>query len=356
MQVSETRPPRRRGELIRDALQLVALAALLATAFWIVRPFLGALLWAVMIAVSTWPLLLRAQALFGGRRGLAVALLTAVLLLVLVVPSYFGISAVVENAEDISNLTHTVANMSLPQPPGWLEGLPVVGAKVATEWRQIASESPEELAARVTPYARDIGRWLLAEVGNIGGLVLHFLLTVALTAILYANGEAAGAGVQRFARRLGGPQAEKAVRLAAQAIRAVALGVIVTALVQTGLVAIGLLAIGIPFAAVLILVSFVLAIAQIGAAPVLIGAVIWGYLHIGAVWATVFVVWSLFCTTIDNFIRPVLIKRGADLPLLLIFAGVIGGLLAFGVVGLFVGPVVLAVTYTLLGDWLAETQ
>jgi predicted PurR-regulated permease PerM len=339
---------------VRSALQLSALAALLATAFWIVRPFLVAGLWAAMITIATWPLLLQGQRLFGGRRAPAVALLTLVLLLLLVIPLYLGISALVENADDIANLSHSVASLSLPQPPEWLERVPAVGAKAAAEWRELVAATPEQLAARVTPYARDIARWLVSEIGSIGALLLNFLLTVILTAVLYSTGEQAADGVQRFARRLGGEQAEKAARLAGQAVRAVALGVIVTALVQTVLVAAGLIAIGIPFAPVLALVSFVLAVAQIGAAPVLIGAVIWGYFELGALWGSVFLVWAVFCSTIDNLIRPVLIRRGADLPLLLIFAGVVGGLVAFGVVGLFIGPVVLAVTYMLLGDWLAE--
>jgi predicted PurR-regulated permease PerM len=341
---------------VRSALQLFALAALLATAFWIVRPFLAAGLWAAMIATSTWPVRLRLQTVFGGRRAPATALLTLVLLLVLVIPFYLAISALVENAEDIANLSHSVESMSLPQPPAWLESVPLVGAKAAEQWRELASATPEELTARVTPYARDIARWLVAEIGSIGALLLNFLLTVILSAILYTSGDSAAAGVERFARRLGGDPAEKAVRLAAQAVRGVALGVIVTALVQTALVALGLIAIGIPFAPVLTLASFVLAIAQIGAAPILVGAVIWGYYELGTLWGTVFLVWAVFCSTIDNLVRPVLIKRGADLPLLLVFAGVVGGLIAFGVVGLFIGPVVLAVTYMLLGDWLASRE
>ena len=354
--MTDERSSRRSGELVRSALQLFALGALLATAFWIVRPFLAAGLWAAMIATSTWPILLRLQAVFGGRRAPAVALLTLVLLLVLVIPFYLAISALVDNAEDIANLSHSVASLSLPQPPAWLESVPLVGAKAAEQWRELTSATPEELAARVTPYARDIARWLVAEIGSIGALLLNFLLTVILSAILYTSGDSAAAGFERFARRLGGEPAEKSVRLAAQAVRAVALGVVVTALVQSALVAVGFVAIGIPFAAVLTLASFVLAIAQIGAAPILIGAVIWGYYELGTLWGTVFLIWAVFCSTIDNLVRPVLIKRGADLPLLLIFAGVVGGLIAFGVVGLFIGPVVLAVTYMLLGDWLASGE
>jgi predicted PurR-regulated permease PerM len=136
----------------------------------------------------------------------------------------------------------------------------------------------------------------------------------------------------------------------------VALGVVVTAILQSTLVAVGLAIAGVPFATILTAVTFILAVAQVGAAPVLIPAVIWVYTRSGAAWGTGFLVWSIFCATIDNLIRPVLIKRGADLPLLLIFTGVIGGLIAFGVIGLFIGPVVLAVAYTLLVDWVSEND
>jgi predicted PurR-regulated permease PerM len=162
-------------------------------------------------------------------------------------------------------------------------------------------------------------------------------------------------GVDRFARRLAGPQGANAVHLAAQAVRAVALGVVVTAILQSAAGAIGLVIAGVPFVPILTALIFILAVAQVGAAPVLIPAAIWVYARSGAGWGTVFLVWAIFCVTFDNFLRPLLIKRGADLPLLLIFAGVIGGLVAVGVLGLFIGPVVLAVAYTLLVEWVSES-
>ena len=346
--------PRPSGELARTALQLLALGALLVTSLWIVRPFLIAGVWASMIAVATWPLLLRAQALLAGRRGLATALLTLLLLLILVIPLYLGISAVVESAEDIASLSQTLASWSLPQPPDWVERVPLLGAKVASQWRELAAEGPEELAARVTPYARDIAKWLVAEIGNIGMVVVQFILTVIFTAILYSTGETAARGVERFALRLAGPAGGKAIRLAAQAPRAVALGVVVTALVQSALVGLGLAVAGVPFTAILTALAFILAVAQIGPLPILIAAVVWVYTQYGGVWGTVFLVWAAFCGSIDNFLRPVLIQRTANLPLLLIFVGVVGGLFAFGVVGLFIGPVVLAVSYMLLGEWMEQ--
>ncbi len=193
--------------------------------------------------------------------------------------------------------------------------------------------------------------WFASQVGGVGLMLVDFLLTVGIAAILYANGDHFAAGIERFARRLAGVQGVDAAHLAAQAVRAVALGVVVTALVQSCMGGIGLKVAGLPFAAILTAIMFILGVAQIGPAPVLIPAVIWGYSTYGVVWGTVLAVWCLLVGIMDNFLRPVLIRRGANLPLLLIFAGVIGGLIAFGVVGLFIGPVVLAVAYTLVVAW-----
>jgi predicted PurR-regulated permease PerM len=340
-------------DLPRITFQLLALGVLIATSFWIVSPFLVAFTWATMIVVATWPLLLHAQAWLGGRRSLAIGLMTIVLLLMLVVPLYFGITTIVENAQQIAGWSKSLATFSVPEPPAWVEAFPVVGSKVAERWRQLAA-SPEEISARLSPYAQQLILWFVVHVGGIGLLLVNFLLTVIIAAILYANGETAARAAARFAWRIAGPRGENAVHLAGQAIRSVALGVVVTAILQSIAAGIGLAVAGVPFATILTAVTFMLCVAQIGPSLVLIPAVIWIYSTRGAVWGTGLLVWAIFCSTFDNFVRPLLIKRGADLPLLLIFAGVIGGLIALGVIGLFIGPVVLAVAYTLFVDWVSE--
>jgi predicted PurR-regulated permease PerM len=347
-------PADRSVDLARVTLQLLALGALIVTSFWIVRPFLMALTWASMIVVATWPLLLSAQARLGGRRGLAVAVMSVALLLILVVPLYFGVAAIVENAKQITHWSKSLATVTAPQPPAWVEAIPVVGAKLAARWQQVAAARPEEVAARLAPFAQKLILWFVGQVGSVGLLLLQFLLTVIIAAILYSNGETAAHAADRFARRLAGPQGESAVHLAGQAIRGVALGVVVTAILQSALAGMGVAIVGVPFATLLTALMFMLCIAQVGPGLVLIPVVIWVYSKSGAVWGTGFLVWAIFCGTFDNFLRPMLIKRGADLPLLLIFTGVIGGLIAFGVIGLFIGPVVLAVAYTLLVDWVSQ--
>jgi predicted PurR-regulated permease PerM len=199
-------------------------------------------------------------------------------------------------------------------------------------------------------------KWLLAVAGTLAGLVIQILLTIVIVAVLYANGETAANGVRRFGRRLAGERGEGSVRLAGQAIRGVALGVVVTALLQSVLGGIGLVVANVPFAAPLTAVILVLCLAQLGPLLIMLPATIWVYSTGDTVWGTVLLIWSILVGVMDNFVRPILIKKGADLPLLLIFAGVIGGLLSFGAIGIFVGPVMLAVAYRLLEAWVGDVD
>ena len=190
-------------------------------------------------------------------------------------------------------------------------------------------------------------------MGSLGRLLAQFLFTVALSAVFWSSGENWADAVVRFAARLlGREHGEAVVRLAGQAVRGVALGVVGTALAQAALGGIGLAISGIPAVALLTVVMFLMGIAQVGPVPVLLSAVAWLYYSDASGAGTFLLVWTLVIGTMDNFLRPFLIKKGADLPLLLIFIGVLGGLMSFGLVGLFVGPVVLAVAHTLLRAWM----
>jgi predicted PurR-regulated permease PerM len=265
-----------------------------------------------------------------------------------------AIQALVDNADTITGWLRTLATAPIPPPPEWLSRVPLVGAKIAEGWTSIAAAGKEDLAARFAPHAAAAAQWLAGALGGVGMLALQLLLTVIMAVVMYTQGEAARAGLIRFGRRLAGDRGEGVVVLAGQAIRAVALGVVVTALAQTVLAGLGLAVAGIPFAGLLTGVILLLCIAQIGPLLVLVPAVIWLFWNDQTAWGTALLIWTVGVGTMDNILRPFLIRKGADLPMLLIFAGVIGGLIAFGIVGLFVGPVVLAVTYTLLKDWMGE--
>jgi len=301
--------------------------------------------------VATWPLMISIQSRLWGRRSLAVAVMTVVLLCVLVVPLWLAIGTIVSNADQIAGWVKSLASFEVPPPPAWLDRVPLFGDDLVTAWQKIAVAGLQDFMKKLAPYGAIVLRWFATEVGGFGILVLQFLLTVVFAAILYARGERAASWTRRFAQRLAGEQGEHSIRLAGQAVRGVALGVVVTALVQSILGGIGLAIAGVPFAAVLTAVMFMLAIAQIGAVPVLALAVVWTYWSVGTGWGTFLLIWTLVVGGMDNILRPFLIKKGADLPLLLIFVGVVGGLIAFGIIGLFVGPVVLAVAHKLLSAW-----
>lgn len=343
------------ADVTRTSFAVLFLAALVGGSLWILKPFVGPTIWATMVVVATWPVMLRVQAALGGRRAAAATVMTLALVLLFAVPLALSIATLVENADRIVQTARELATWRPSrEAPGWLLTLPVVGGKLAVAWEQAVAAGVEGLIARVQPYAGGLTRWFVGEIGDFGSVALQFLLTIVIAAVMYLRGEVFGGAVRAFAGRLAGARGEGAVTLAADAIRGVALGVGVTAVVQAVLGGIGLALAGVPLAGLLTALMFMLCIAQIGALPVLLPAAGW-VLYGGDVgWGVFLLVWSAVVGTLDNFLRPVLIRLGADLPLLLIFAGVIGGLLAFGLVGIFVGPVVLAVAFTLLESWIEE--
>ncbi|MCY7389149.1 MAG: AI-2E family transporter YdiK [Burkholderiales bacterium] len=345
-----------RSDLARNTLGVLFIGGLILAAFWVLRPFIGPAIWATTIVVATWPLMKRLEARLWRRRLPAVLGMTLALLLLFVVPVTLAIITLVHNADDIVETAKQLARLRMPTPPVWIASLPLVGPKIVLFWEEAATAGTQDLWPKVQPYAVQFARWLVAEAGTVGFVMLQGLLVVALAAIMYAQGETAADMLLRMGRRLGGKHGEDTVILAGQAIRGVALGVGVTAVVQSVLGGIGLAIAGVPFAGILTIVMFVLCLAQVGPLLVLIPAVVWLYWSGDSGLGTFLLVVSVVVATLDNILRPMLIRMGADLPLLLIFVGVIGGLLAFGLVGIFVGPVVLAVAYTLMQAWVAEGE
>ena len=345
-----------RRDLTRTTFAVLFMVGLIAACFWILRPFIPALIWAAMIVVATWPVMLQTQVRLWNRRWLAVIMMTTALLLAFVVPFTLAIATLVQNAEEIAGWVKSLRQAQIPQLPAWVGSLPFAGPRITEAWTDMVTSGPEALTERLEPYARGMASWFVREVGSFGLVALQFLLTLIVAPILYAYGESAAAGIRLFFRRIGGERGEEVVDLAGQAIRGVAFGVVVTAFVQSVMGGIGLAVAGVPFVSLLTALMFVLALAQIGAVPILVCAVAWLWWDGSTGWAIALAVWALLVGSMDNVLRPILIRRGGRLPLLLVFAGVIGGLVAFGLVGIFVGPLVLAVSYRLLEAWVREAE
>jgi predicted PurR-regulated permease PerM len=341
------------SDITRTVLLVLTIGVLLVGSAWTLLPFLNGLIWATTIAIATWPALLRVERLTGGRRSTAVAIMTLAMLLVFIVPFALAMGALLDAADRSPAVIHDFLARGLGPPPEWVARIPLLGSHLADRWQAVAGGGPDALSAMLEPYGIAVATWAIAATGGVSRIAVLILLTIVLVAILYSQGETVASGARAFANRLGGEAGERTIRLAAQAIRSVALGVVLTALIQSLLAGLGLYFCGIPHPGLLTAVAFLLGIAQIGPVPVLAPAVLWLYWAGSTGWATVLLIWSLPVAAIDNIVRPVLIRRGVQLPLLLIIGGVIGGLISFGVVGLFVGPVVLAATYTLAKDWVA---
>jgi predicted PurR-regulated permease PerM len=343
-------------ELIRRVAVILGVAAIAAVSVWIMAPFLPAILWAGTIAVATWPVLLQLQALLGGRRWAATTVLTLVLAVGFFIPLLMVVGMIAQHAGDAAELARDLSSKGLPPAPAWLEALPVVGHRAAAEWTAVAALDAAAVQERLEPGLKLATRWLLGSAGSLLRLVLQVILAMAITALMYANGERVAAGLRAFFRRLGGPAAEALVPLAASSARGVALGVVVTAALQALLTGIALAFAGVPGAALLGGLALVLCLAQIGPLLILVAAVGWLYWTHQVTAAIVLGIVSLGLISMDNVIKPILITRGAKLPLLLVFVGVIGGMLSFGLIGIFIGPVVLAVCWTLLQSWVGEVS
>jgi predicted PurR-regulated permease PerM len=343
-------------DLTQITISVVCILLLIVGSVWVFMPFVAALLWASIIVISTYNFMLKLQKILWNKKGLAVTVMVLIILMVILVPIIVVVGTIATNMSEISGWFGSLSELKLQSAPDWMTGIPVLGSQLANGWNQLASLNNDEIMKRVVPFLDDVVKWFVSKAGGFGLFMIHFLITVIICGILYSKGEVAVNGIRKFAIRLAGERGDSIVTLAGQAVKAVTMGVVITALIQSVLGGVALWICGVPRPGLLTAIMFILGLTQIGAGPVLIPAVIWKYASGDPVWGTVLLILTIIVGGSDNFIRPFLIKRGADLPILLIFAGVIGGLIAFGIVGLFIGPVILAVTYTLSKAWVNENR
>ncbi|BDH46160.1 hypothetical protein TUM12370_22040 [Salmonella enterica subsp. enterica serovar Choleraesuis] len=343
---------RRPLDLPQILLSVVFLSIMILACLWIVQPFILGFAWAGTIVIATWPLLLWLQKILWGRRSLAVLVIVLLLILLFIIPIALLVNSLVDSSTPLIHWARS-GHMAIPTLD-WLKSIPMVGDKLHSSWNTLLATGGSALMAKVQPYIGTTTQWFLGQAAQIGSFLLHCGMMLLFSALLYWRGENVARGIRHFAYRLAAQRGDAAVVLAGNAIRAVALGVVVTALVQGLLGGIGLAISGIHYATMLAVLMFICCLVQLGPLPVLIPAVIWLYWSGDTTWGTVLLVWAGIVAALDNVIRPVLIRMGADLPLMLVLSGVIGGLFAFGMIGLFIGPVVLAVSYRLYAVWVHE--
>ncbi|QKJ87026.1 AI-2E family transporter YdiK [Paramixta manurensis] len=339
-------------DLPQMLFSLMFITIMIVACFWVVQPFILGFAWASMVVIATWPLMIKLQSWLWGRRSLAVIAMTLILLLLFIIPIALLVNSLLENSAPVIAWV-TSGHMQLPQLT-WLNDIPMIGEKAYASYHKLVAGGGAALMSKVQPYVGRTTGFFVAQAGHFGRFLMHLGLMLLFSVLLYWRGEQVGNGIRHFAYRLASRRGDAAVLLAGQAIRAVALGVVVTALVQGVLGGIGLAISGIPYATLLTVLMILCCLAQLGPLLVLVPAIIWLYWSGDTTWGTVLLIWSCVVGTLDNVLRPMLIRMGADLPMILILSGVIGGLIAFGMIGLFIGPVVLAVSYRLVSVWVHE--
>jgi predicted PurR-regulated permease PerM len=345
-------PRRHDDEENRITDRVVRLAFLGLFAWWsleLVLPFLGLAIWSVILAVALYPLFARLTRLFGGQRRLAAAVLTALVLCLVAGPVALLATNLVETvASLITDLKD--GSLNVPPPPPGVADWPLIGEPLARGWTQ-ASTNLEAALASVFPEPRATAAVILGRLSAIGGDMLLFLVAVLISGFLYNPGPRIVAAARQFASRLVAPRGEAFVDMAGATIRSVSQGVIGLAFLEAVAGGIVLMSLGVPGAGLIAFAILILSLVQVGPALVLLPLVIWAWMTHAASFAAVVTVAAIAILLMDNLLKPLLIRRGLKTPMLVILAGVIGGTISHGMIGLFLGPVVLAVFYELVVAW-----
>jgi predicted PurR-regulated permease PerM len=309
-------------------------------------------LWGVIIAVAVLPPYRALTARLGGRRKLTAALLTVLALAFLLLPALKFFGEAIDGTRTLATQLDD-GTLSVPPPPEKVSTWPLVGQPLEEAW-SLASSNLETAIQRYEPQLKSIGRWLLSAGTGLGLGVLQFTISIIIAGVFLATSEGGGKNARRIARRFAGEQGEEFAGLAEKTIRSVALGVLGVAIIQSALAAIGMVAVGVPAAGLWALLVLILAVIQLPPILVLGPVAVYVFSTSSTVAAVVFLIWAILVSGSDTFLKPMFLGRGVNVPTLVILLGAIGGMMLSGIIGLFVGAVVLALGYQLFIAWLAD--
>jgi len=348
------RQSRSGDEIIQLAIRLGLLAFLVYWSFILVRPFIPILAWSVVLAVALYPPYDWLAEHIGGRPKLAAILITGVALAIVIGPATWLGLGLIENLRGFASELGA-GTLAIPAPPDGVKNWPLIGPQLHTLWGHASSNLGTALG-ELAPHLKPLAGPVFAFAGSASVGTLKFILSVALAGFLFPYGPRLVAATRRIQARLLTNRSDDFVALAGLTIRTVSQGVIGVAVLQSLLSGIGLKLAGVPYAGVVALAVLVLGIVQIGSAPVMFPVIIW-------VWATkeftpalLITLYLVIVGLADNILKPLLMGRGLSTPLMVIFIGVLGGTIAHGIVGLFIGPIILAVAWELMMAWIRDDQ
>ena len=328
----------------------ILLLVLLGASLWVLAPFWSALFWAAVLSFASWPVMRVLTRLLGGRQSLAAGLLTLVWTVLVAVPLVMLGFNLADHIKDFTELLKGFQVEGFPPAPTWLADVPLIGDRLMGFWLTIDQQG-SAFFATVQPYLGQVGNWLLLRSAQIGGGMLELALSLILVFFFYRDGPRLAAFAQSLLQRLIGTRADHYLELVAGTVQRVVNGVIGTAAAQAILAWIGFTIAGVPGALVLGILTF-------GFSLIMVPPLVWGPAVAWLFWqgevgmGIFLLIWGVFVISgVDNILKPYLISRGGNLPLIVVLLGVFGGILAFGFMGLFLGPTLLAVAYSLLSDW-----
>lgn len=337
------------------AASLGALFLLLFACYQVLRPFLFDILWAAILCFVTWPMYTRLRGLQLSSNKAASCMVLPIGVLILTP----FVAAALTIPDDLNRILQWLTNNTHTWPPApvWLKEIPGVGGSMVTSWQSFGEDYSGRMLELARKYAFSASRWVLQQGIALAGELVHMGFSLLVLFFLYRDGEEAAAHLVNAVQRLAGEQTQRILHIVRTSLRAVVYGILGTALAQAMASIVGFLIAGVPYAFVLGFVAFFLMIIPTAGTIIWLPISVWLLVEGQAIWAIFIALWFLlFVGTIDNWLRPMLISREVELPFVLIFFGILGGLLAFGFIGVFIGPTLLATSYALMLDWLIRKE
>lgn len=341
----------RTDQAFDQLLTLGALLFLIVGSYLVLQPFVTALLWAVLLCYATWPAFIWLNVRLKQRRSLSALVLCLLIAALFVGPFVLVGTSLADNVDRLNAGLHRLMEQGVSPPPAWVAGIPLVGEKLNAIWLSAEYDIRGTLEP-LRQYLPEVSKWLLAHGAPLLNGVLQLSLSVFILFFLYRDGETLTQRLDAAMDRIGGSRARELLKLAGATVKGVVYGILGTAVAQGILAGIGFLIAGVPGALLLGFATFFLSVVPMGPPLIWIPAAAWLYYTGETGWAIFIVIWGVaLVSSIDNFLKPYLISQGAAMPFLLVLLGVLGGLAAFGFVGVFLGPTILAVAYSLAREW-----
>ena len=327
---------------------------LLFWCFRIAQPFIQIFVWGIIIAVAIFPGYRWVDVALGGRKKLSAVLVTLLLLIIIIIPCLMFASSLVETAQKLSS-SLSEGSLRIPEPPEKIKSWPAIGQMLHDFWH-LSSENLTAALSKIAPYLKVVGLWLLKTAAGAGFGIVSFVIAILIAGVLLANGESGIRIARAISFRLAGEQGDEFVHMSGLTVRSVARGILGVALIQAILAGLGFLVIGVPGAGFWALLVLILAVVQLPTILILGPIVIYVFYTTHTVPAILFAVWSIAVGGCDSFLKPLLMGRGVDVPMLVVFIGAIGGFLLNGIIGLFSGAVILSLGFKLFELWLNDNM